>query len=901
MENLKAELNTSLNEQGERALTGTQVGNKFGLDVTIIGGSSGGGGGAGGNSLQINETGAALTSGISSKWRDSFETLNPLNFDFTSGIHANDLVTLDGNTQGSSFVRLSMGTDNVSTVSQIKGLKQFSAPFRIGYGHSISQRIQGELSIVRIAAVDADGVQIQAPGETTDIFSPSKSVAKVQVVSNVVYISFNEDHDYKYDDLICISGAIDTRANTFLRITGVRGRRMAFAALTIADTTFSIGASCVVNKINVSRGAMDCAGMLYNDTSTTNAIYFSRASGSSEFVSALSSFGTSYTDPLIPSSQDYSINLQPRMMTEITMALDLVRFQTTAIDSNSVNVAYKRTQSVANVEQKYSIFIETVALPNRQKPIEILTAVKTGTTTATVTTVLPHGLQSGAQVRVYGQRDQTAWPNVTTEVAITVTGANTFTLVWGTAVTQTVYGGVITPMMGVSSLNAALTTPINGAPVWANGKLFLPSTSTPAITRGDVVVIKGIASVTGVIPSNVSGRFVVEAVNPNIQESGIGVGYSTTSGTTTILMTDTSACCIGAILTGTGVGVSAAITAIVPNTSITVSVASVSTNTGQFGLIMNGYVLRPLDIVAPANSQPLENHSGAVLRIHDLRFNFFRALDYTQTPVEITQGNNILDTSLTIPTYSMGGSVGATQSSAAAISSTDGSGGWYIRPGIVGLPDIASAAITTTATSASTVNDKGNGFQVTVAVTAVTGTTPTLDLRIEESFDGGTNWVTLYEMQRITATGSYNTPILRASGRHIRYVRTIAGTTPSFTMALTRNLLPFIQAEPQKRLIDRSIVLTTLNSVTPVLFQGAANNVQLVINVGAITTTAPTIQLEGSEDGINFYAMGAPLTAVASSTVQLTVTDLSATYTRARVSTAGVGVTAGYVSIKAWS
>lgn len=64
------------------------------------------GGATGSNSLQINESGAALTSGTSSKWRDSFETLNPVNFDYTSGIHANDLVTLDDNTSIYSVRRL---------------------------------------------------------------------------------------------------------------------------------------------------------------------------------------------------------------------------------------------------------------------------------------------------------------------------------------------------------------------------------------------------------------------------------------------------------------------------------------------------------------------------------------------------------------------------------------------------------------------------------------------------------------------------------------------------------------------------------------------------------------------------------------------------------------------------
>ena len=100
--------------------------------------------------------------------------------------------------------------------------------------------------------------------------------------------------------------------------------------------------------------------------------------------------------------------------------------------------------------------------------------------------------------------------------------------------------------------------------------------------------------------------------------------------------------------------------------------------------------------------------------------------------------------------------------------------------------------------------------------------------------------------------------------------------------------------------MDRSIVLTTLNSVTPVLFSGAANNIQLVINLGT-ATTPPALQMEGSEDGINFYPIGSPLTGVASSTVQLTIAGVSATFVRARVSTVGATVVAGYVSIKAWS
>jgi hypothetical protein len=100
-------------------------------------------------------------------------------------------------------------------------------------------------------------------------------------------------------------------------------------------------------------------------------------------------------------------------------------------------------------------------------------------------------------------------------------------------------------------------------------------------------------------------------------------------------------------------------------------------------------------------------------------------------------------------------------------------------------------------------------------------------------------------------------------------------------------------------LFDRSIVLTTLNSVTPSLNISNARTAQLVINTGAITTTAPQLQLEGSDDnGVSWYSIGTAVTAIASTTVAGPLVNTQAGLLRARVSLAGVGVTAGYVLIK---
>ena len=219
-------------------------------------------------------------------------------------------------------------------------------------------------------------------------------------------------------------------------------------------------------------------------------------------------------------------------------------------------------------------------------------------------------------------------------------------------------------------------------------------------------------------------------------------------------------------------------------------------------------------------------------------------------------------------------------------------------PGIIA--DVASAALTTTTTTSAFTPTFGTCYSVNIPVTAVAGTTPTLDVAIEESDDSGTNWFKVYDFPRITAAGMYRSPIMRLTGNRVRYVQTVAGAGASFTRSVNRQQAS-TNNEAVRQLIDRTIVLTTLNSTTPSLdTRDCGNRAQLVINVGAITTTAPAIQMEGSDDnGASWYSIGAALTAVASSTVQLTVVDINAALMRARVSTAGVGVTAGYVMIKA--
>jgi hypothetical protein len=215
------------------------------------------------------------------------------------------------------------------------------------------------------------------------------------------------------------------------------------------------------------------------------------------------------------------------------------------------------------------------------------------------------------------------------------------------------------------------------------------------------------------------------------------------------------------------------------------------------------------------------------------------------------------------------------------------------------LGDAISQAVTTTTTTSYLNPTFGSSYQINIPVTAVTGTNPTLDVTIEESDDSGTNNIRVYDFPRITAVGMYRSPVLPLVGNRIRYVQTVGGSSPSFTRSINR-LQSSYNADMLRQLIDRTIVLTTLNSATPAMYVAdVGNQVKLVVNIGA-ATTPPILQLEGSDDNQQTWtSIGSTLTTVANSTVALNASGQHWQWIRARVSTAGVGVTAGYVLIKA--
>lgn len=113
----------------------------------------------------------------------------------------------------------------------------------------------------------------------------------------------------------------------------------------------------------------------------------------------------------------------------------------------------------------------------------------------------------------------------------------------------------------------------------------------------------------------------------------------------------------------------------------------------------------------------------------------------------------------------------------------------------VGLPLCDGGAKTSTYTGSggyiADLLDYEGMLTVSQVVGTVSGTTPTLDGKLQGSANGSSGWadITGATFTQVTATGAAQTIAVSASEvpRYIRYVGTIAGTSPSFALSVIAN------------------------------------------------------------------------------------------------------------------
>lgn len=210
---------------------------------------------------------------------------------------------------------------------------------------------------------------------------------------------------------------------------------------------------------------------------------------------------------------------------------------------------------------------------------------------------------------------------------------------------------------------------------------------------------------------------------------------------------------------------------------------------------------------------------------------------------------------------------------------------------------IGASAITASATIGGQSLGNVVCFQWYINVTAVSGTNPTYDVKIQQSSDN-TNWVDFYAFPTITAAGYFTTPMLLREFTHYRVVQTVGGTTPSFT----RNMVIATGQVTVSRLF--SFLDKTINpnatSNTPTYQIEGTRMITVTQSSSAGATVNPVLTLQVSEDGTNWIDTPCTLTC-APSTNTSNYIDIEAghRYARLATTTAGTGAVLKFVTIKA--
>jgi hypothetical protein len=218
----------------------------------------------------------------------------------------------------------------------------------------------------------------------------------------------------------------------------------------------------------------------------------------------------------------------------------------------------------------------------------------------------------------------------------------------------------------------------------------------------------------------------------------------------------------------------------------------------------------------------------------------------------------------------------------------------------ISVADVTAAARTASGNSGTIAQDLGNVIAGQITVTAVTGTSPTLDMALEQSFDNGTTWQTVWMAPRVTAAANIIFPPMQLTGRR-RWVWTIGGTTPSFTIAV--NVMAASADAPIIRTLqDRAIAPNTGGSASAALRVEGTKFLSATIVSGAGATSAPVYGIFVSEDGASWADTGLSITVPASSTVAGAVAvPFPAALARLQIKTAGVAATQTVATLRATS
>lgn len=431
------------------------------------------------------------------KLRDQFET-DMIGSNWTVTADPSDLVFYDGNALGAGYLVISKDPMAVGTETVVESIPTFAAPFRAGFGVSLSQRIVGQPCAIEVVSTDA---AIAAVADAT--------IASISQATTTLTVTTTAAHGLRPGDRVSIDGVVAANALNYPQLvvatvpSTTQFTASAYPGGTIPSLTAGPYTTGTVRRLDHLGRAADGSALVFEGASTTTATLAARTGGTPGAVTSGTVDGNQLTAVLSSASVQALVAagvyaFAPTTLYELVQQAEAVEWLNIASDvSNStLTPIFNRNQIVPDPSKRYRVRYRAANTPALARPVAgIVSAVKSGTTTATITTDRAHGLATGETVTLYGIRDTANFANLTSATAVTVVDATHFTIPLGSAATATSYGGVVCRAGGGRVQGGIASMVVQSAATDAAGRLTLVGSaawSGPVI--GDTVSLYGLRS-----------------------------------------------------------------------------------------------------------------------------------------------------------------------------------------------------------------------------------------------------------------------------------------------------------------------------------------------------------------------------------------------------------------------
>jgi hypothetical protein len=469
---------------------------------------------------------------ITTKFREAFEVYDPVRGGkWEESKASGDLIYVDGNAAAASYLVISKDPLVAGTESSISSIGAVAMPIEAAAGLHMSQRTLGqEFAVEMVDAgaplADVADIAISAISQATTVLTVDTVLPHGLSVGKSIGIRDCSNLLANYPALVVATVPSPTQ------FTATAGPGGTIVSQTITNPAGAKGFVYFRERLGRAQNGIS---QIFENTTVTNASLYIRSEAGDALPSGTIAgshsvtVGTTASVQLVNAAYQYAF--APTTEFRLFVQADRTQWADSAVDAVAQTTSrLLRTQVCPDPGLNYKLRIRATNNKSLTVPVaQIVSAVKSGTTTATINTDRPHGLVANDPVVIYGIRAQGAaeFPNLTTATVVaSVTSSTQFTIVIGTAGTITSYGGYVAKVQGgnlMSSLGAVAQVAQSATlSTLADGtrQLVLVGSANwaaPATTVGDLVELVGVRDNTTGATLNVDGPWkIANAATTNL-------------------------------------------------------------------------------------------------------------------------------------------------------------------------------------------------------------------------------------------------------------------------------------------------------------------------------------------------------------------------------------------------